>query len=133
MFATITSVFRGFLFNWAYHSPTASKLRTNSVEPPVAVASQTDDDAPDQSDTDTEVEDRLTAWEQERAATLTEAADSEKDGMHLLTRAALLRMVVHFEDEGLFVVAHELQQKADALKSKPALVTEQTALTDVPF
>ena len=131
MFATITSVFRGFLFNWACNSPTASRLRTSSVDlPVVAVSQEVDDAAPDDSD-DTEVEDRLTAWEQERAATLNDAADSEKQGMQLLTRAALLRMIVHFEDEGLFVVAHELQQKADALKTKP--VTEQTALNNMPF
>ena len=133
MFPTITSVFRGFPFNWAFHGPTASRLHSNTIELPDITTSQQEEQPPIQSDS-TEAEDHLVAWEKERAATLTEAADSERHGMQLVTRAALLRLVTHFEDEGMFVVAHELQQKADALKNKPAaFITEQMALTDVPF
>lgn len=64
--------------------------------------------------------DQLIAWEQDRAVTLREATTSEQHGLKLLTRAALLRLVVQFEDEGLFVVANELRQQADRLDNKPS-------------
>lgn len=61
-----------------------------------------------------ESEDRFSAWEKDRAVTLNDAEQAEQQGLRHLTKAALLRLVVYFEDEGLFVVAHELRQQADA-------------------
>jgi hypothetical protein len=81
-----------------------------------------------------EAEDRLIAWEQDRAATLKDASDSEQHGLRLLTRAALLRLHVKFEDEGLFVVAHELRDQADAIQDEtPEIGTSAQPLTNAPF
>jgi hypothetical protein len=132
--APITSVFREFLFNWACNNPTRD-CQTALAAPMVASHAITASREPSPNGSaESDAEDRLTAWEQDRAATLTEAADSEQQGLRLLTRAALLRLHVQFEDEGFFVVAHELRQQADALQEKPGPVAvQQSGLTTAPF
>jgi hypothetical protein len=79
-----------------------------------------------------DADDQLSAWEQDRANTLRDAEDSEQQGQRHLTRAALLRLIVQFEDEGLFVVAHELRQQADVLEGKRVRIAEMQ-LADPTF
>src|SRR5262245_47006250 len=61
---------------------------------------------------------QLMAWELDRANTLQDAEVNEQQALQHLTKAALLRLVVQFEDEGLFTVVHKLRTQIDALECK---------------
>jgi hypothetical protein len=107
VFSRIQNLLRGCLFS--YRVSRNGKLAVVEPNPAAPVAiSQVDDAQLDDAD------DQLTAWEQDRACTLHNADENEQQGLRHLTKAALLRLVVHFEDEGLFDVAHELRQQAEA-------------------
>jgi hypothetical protein len=107
VFSRIQNLLRGCLFSYG-----VSRNGKPAVVEPVlttpAATSQADGAHLDDAD------DQLTAWEHDRACTLHDAEESEQQGLRHLTKAALLRLVVHFEDEGLFDVAYELRQQAEA-------------------
>jgi len=110
---------RGCLLSVGVSNRKATIAVPEPIAPPTPAATSTSDEiqAPDPDD-------ELTAWEQDRANTLHDADESEQQGLRMLTRAALLRLVVQFEDEGLFVVAHELRLQADYPDRKRAMVPE---------
>ena len=126
MLSRIQSLLRGCLLSYGVRN---GKLPVVEPVPPTPVAtSNADDTVLDDAD------DPLTAWEEDRANTLHDAEDNERQGLRCLTRAALLRLVVHFEDEGLFVVAHELRQQADALDTNSTTVPAALPFVgDAPF
>lgn len=124
MLSRIQNLFRGCLLSYGV-SNRNGVAAVQPVIPPSAVTTyQTTEDQLADAD------DQLIAWEHDRAATLQDADQSEQQGLRHLTRAALLRLVVQFEDDGLFVVAHELRQQADQLDQ--AVLVEQSFATP-PF
>src|SRR5207247_1143156 len=114
----IQNLLRGCLLSYG-----VSRNGKHAVVEPVPVTRIATSNAADAQLAD--ADDQLTAWEQDRVCTLQDAEESEQQGLRHLTKAALLRLVVHFEDEGLFVVAHELRQQADALMGKELSFVEQ--------
>lgn len=123
MFARFQNLLRGCLLSVGVSNRKATIAVGEVIAPPQPVAaSNTDIQAP-------YPDDELTAWEQDRANTLHDAEESEQQGLRMLTRAALLRLVVHFEDEGLFVVAHELRLQTDSPSRDRAVVPEPELAT----
>jgi hypothetical protein len=110
VYSRIQNLLRGCLLS--YGVTRNGKLAVVESNPTSVSISNADDTQLDDAD------DQLTAWEQDRASTLQDAEESEQQGLRHLTKAALLRLVVHFEDEGMFDVAHELRQQADAFDGK---------------
>ena len=125
MFTQFQNLLRGCLLSVGV----SSRKATVAVPEPIAAPVATDTvDEVHASDAD----DRLSAWEQDRAVTLQEADESEQRGLCLVKRALLLRLVVQFEDEGLFVVADELRRQADGVASHQASLAEMQ-LTEPTF
>jgi len=119
VFARFHNLLRGCLLSVGVSNRKATIAVPELIAPPTPAATSTSDEiqAPDPDD-------ELTAWEQDRANTIHDADESEQQGLRMLSRAALLRLVVQFEDEGLFVVAHELRLQADSADRNRAVIPE---------
>ena len=120
MLSRIQNLLRGCLLSYGVRNGNG-KLAAVETIPEVPVATSLADDLHL-----VDADDQLIAWEQDRANTLHDAEANEQQGLRHLTKAALLRLVVQFEDEGLFVVAHELRQQADTLEDMPTCFVEQS-------
>ena len=117
MFTQFQNLLRGCLLSVGVSSRKAPVAVPEPIAAPVATDTVDDVQTPD-------ADDRLNAWEQDRAVTLHDADESEQRGLCLVKRALLLRQVVQFEDEGLFVVADELRRQADGVASKQVSLPE---------
>ena len=67
------------------------------------------------SDGGADLQERVAAWEADRALELAEAGRYERDGLSLLAKAACLRAAVLCEDRGWTTAARELRRQADPL------------------
>ena len=126
MFARIHKLLQGCLLSCGVSNRTSLVAVAQPIAPQLAVATCETDEGQC-------LDDQLSAWEQDRAATLRDADENEQQGLRHLTKAAILRLVMQFEDEGLFVVAHDLRQQVDALDRKRATYTIEQPLTAPTF
>jgi hypothetical protein len=63
---------------------------------------------------DVDTEDRFAAWEADRDRKMHEAEEYERQGLRLLSRAALLRVALRCDDRGETFIAQELREHAAA-------------------
>ena len=76
------------------------------------------------SETD-DTDDRFAAWESVRDERLHEAEECERQGLRLLSRAALLHAAVRSDDRGETFIADELREHAEALGKDPETIVVQ--------